>query len=172
MHVQAKSIFARNVSDILRSLRKLPLLASKSHTVLFSVSPAPSWPEQSLAELVTHLTSLPRSLGCLSAPVRLYGDAKSPQTAERSLSEYTLCSVAIFDSQAATSFRSTIPGRSIPQVGRWHAFRNPEEAKAKLGDYQFMGSHVDWESVWAHKESHQELPTELQSLRRAVLLAS
>lgn len=30
MHVQSKSIFARNASDILRCLSKLPSLASKS----------------------------------------------------------------------------------------------------------------------------------------------
>ncbi|KAI0092614.1 hypothetical protein BDY19DRAFT_494858 [Irpex rosettiformis] len=165
MYVKCRSIFAQTSSEILGCLRKIPALASKSHTVLFSISPAPSWPDSSLAEVVTSLSSLPHSLGCLSAPVKLQPQKRVISAAEGNIEEYALCSVAIFDSRVATPFISTIPGREAPQVGRWHAFR--KGGNAKLQDHQVPQSkiNVDWESIWAQKEGQHDLPEELQHLR-------
>ncbi|KAI0701929.1 hypothetical protein BC835DRAFT_1411196 [Cytidiella melzeri] len=102
-------------------------------------------------------------MGCLSAPVRLRRDTKIPQITESNLNEYTLCSVAVFDSHVAIPFLSTIPGREAPQVGRWHTFRKGDDAK--LQDHQLPPAGVDWESVWAQRETHQALPEELRHLR-------
>lgn len=164
MYVAAKSCFARSAPDLLRHLGKLSsTLELESHTVLFSISPAPSCSNATLTDLVTRLTSLPSSLGCLSAPVGLRVHAKTESAAERGLDEYTLCSVAVFNREDATPFRSTIPGREAPQVGRWHAFRKGKDAK--LDDHQLPDAGVDWESVWAQRESPQALPEELRQLR-------
>ena len=73
-----------------------------------------------------------------------------------------MCSVAVFDADAARPFRSTIPGKEPVQVGRWHAFRKREGARVEEMPAESTG--VDWESVWARKTVH-ELPAELQDLR-------
>lgn len=167
MYVECKSIFARSASSTLGWLQNIPQLSSKSHTVLFTISPAQSWPGSSLSEVVTKLSSSASSLGCLSAPIKLQMQKKSSQTAERNLEENALCSVAIFDSQIATPFLSTIPGREAPQVGRWHALR--KDVDAKLQDDQVPQSGVDWESIWAQKENQHDLPEELRHIRWVML---
>ena len=163
MYVKSRSIFARTASEVLGCLRRIPSLASNSHTVLFSISPAPSWSESALTEVVTSLTSSPQSLGCLSSPIKLHEPRKLPTAAEKSREEHALCSVAIFDSKVVTPFLSTIPGREAPQVGRWHAVRKGNDAK--LQDHEVPPSNVDWESIWAQKEDQYALPEELRQLR-------
>lgn len=166
MYVTAKSYLSRSVPEILHRLGKLSTLDLQAHTVLFSISPAPSCSNTELTELVTLITALPSTLGCLSAPVNLRGPMK-PTHAEAG---YTLCSVAVFDRQNVTPFRSTIPGKEATQVGRWHAFRKGEDAKLDDHGLPREGSEVDWESVWAQKEYEHERPKQLKHLRLVNLL--
>lgn len=90
---------------------------------------------------------------------------RASTTLQRGDQEHTLCSVAIFDNKLVTPFRSTIPGKEVTQVGRWHAFRKGEDAKLDDHGLPQEGSKVDWESVWAQKETRPERPDELRHLR-------
>ena len=74
-----------------------------------------------------------------------------------------MLSVAVFDSQVVTPFRSTIKGKEPVQVGRWHAFRRRNESSEEL-QLPEDSTGIDWESVWARK-SVNTLPPELEALK-------
>ncbi|KII96207.1 hypothetical protein PLICRDRAFT_663471 [Plicaturopsis crispa FD-325 SS-3] len=106
-----------------------------------------------LSDVVTRLTSLSDadSIGCLSAP--LPGHAFDGSIA---------CSLAVFDGRASRVFRSTIPGRAAPQVGRWHAFRKKDDEPLDTEKEFAMGA--TWEDIWDRSASVDPLPAELQDL--------
>lgn len=138
------TILAQSPKGVLNALAGLHKKYS-GHTLLFALSS--NSPE--LSELVARLTTFSkRSVGCLSAQAQ----------------EGTICcSLAFFDSQYATTFRSVIPGRAAPQVGRWHSFKKPDSTP----DMEFDQT-VDWEDVWSKSVGNHPLPEELQGTRFVV----
>jgi hypothetical protein len=144
------TIVSRRPAEILSVLSSLHK-AYRKHTLVFSLSSnAPD-----LADLVTRLTTFSdQSIGCLSAQL--------PFTDEQNL---TCCSLGFFDSRYVTPFRSTIPGRAAPQVGRWHAFRRRSDSTDV--DNRPFEENVNWEDVWNKSVNTEPLPSELQSIRSA-----
>ena len=112
-------------------------------------------PPQDLSRLVNELTTFSsETAGCLSAPLPFQGyDSRIS------------CSIAILDPRKAVLFRSTIPGRAQPQVGRWHAFRNKDNP---LPEAQLPPEGpIHWDDVWQSDYASISLPPELQSLKRS-----
>ena len=110
-------------------------------------------PPQDLSRLVRELTGFSsETAGCLSAPLPFQGHDSRIS-----------CSIAIFDPVNAVLFRSTIPGRAQPQVGRWHAFRNKDNPppEAQLPSEE----PIHWDDVWRRDTASISLPPELQSLK-------
>lgn len=69
--------------------------------------------------------------------------------------------MAVFDSAASVLFRSTLPGREAPQVGRWHAYREKDRA---VESEPLLGAGFSWTDVW-ERHRQTELPSELQKLK-------
>ena len=153
-----QTVFSNSASNILRRVSSglEPFTKSKSHVILFSISPAPSLPADDLSQLVSYFQGLETErVGCLSAPTllttRAHGGYKN-----------TSCSFAVFETRHTRSFRSTIPGRETPQVGRWHALRKKEQRP----ESQYISEeNIDWESLWAQKTSQHVILRTLQDLR-------
>jgi len=110
-------------------------------------------PPQDLSRLVKELSAFSsETAGSLSAPLPFHGHDSRIS-----------CSIAIFDPGKAVLFRSTIPGRAQPQVGRWHAFRNKDNA---LPEPQLPAEGpIRWADVWEDDIANVSLPPELQSLK-------
>jgi hypothetical protein len=85
------------------------------------------------------------------------------------------CSVGIFNSDDCVPFRSTLAGRTQPQVGRWHSFRKKGEVEidnsiggsglglneSEAEDVswpQGKDGEVNWEEVWNRPMSEHSLP--------------
>lgn len=136
------TILAQNSKGVINTLSSLRN-TYKNHAMLFALSSnAPD-----LSELVNHLTTFSScSVGCLSAPTQ-EDDTIS-------------CSLAFFDRQYATPFRSSIPGRAPIQVGRWHSFKKPTVTQEINFD-----ENVDWENVWSKSVGNHALPKELQNIK-------
>ncbi|KAF8899808.1 hypothetical protein CPB84DRAFT_1681063 [Gymnopilus junonius] len=58
------------------------------------------------------------------------------------------CSIGIFDSNLCVPFHSTLPGRTQPQVGRWHSFRKKNEIANPSGAAEDRNNGIDWEAIW------------------------
>jgi hypothetical protein len=116
------------------------------HPLLFTISANAG--ERDLSQLHKEISvhSIP-SVGCLSAPV----------TTNPALIS---CSLAFFDSQYATIFRSEIPGRNAPQVGRWHTNRKKEPEKSPSIEFLNRG----FQSRWSLQEKMVPLPSPLQDI--------
>ncbi|KIJ62693.1 hypothetical protein HYDPIDRAFT_93917 [Hydnomerulius pinastri MD-312] len=134
---------------------------TKNHTLLFTIAPSSTTSPELLSQLTSALTRIsPAHVGCISAPLshQFFGSNIHPGHNACSFS-YALVN--------GTSFRSTIPGRAEPQVGRWHAGRrrstdhegleresggtgvDVEHAEARVfADGSGAGGEVDWEKVW------------------------
>ncbi|KAF8799705.1 hypothetical protein BYT27DRAFT_7342793 [Phlegmacium glaucopus] len=85
------------------------------------------------------------------------------------------CSIGIFDSSRVVPFRSTIPGETQPQVGRWHSFRKKDDIDDDKG-YELnsrAGTNdgtVSWEDIWNGSASKDiPLPDELRSLDQSTI---
>ena len=146
-----RTYVARNATHLIQKLNDIKIIGSPSHTLLFSISPSPSLPEAELGKLVSTVSKHPKSIGCLSGPIRtnnFRNDVPIP----------TVCSIAAFDARNATSFRSTIPGKEPTQVGRWHAFRNRDAASPQM-ELPKDSEGIDWESVWAKPQTNGTTPT-------------
>ncbi|KAG6853824.1 hypothetical protein C0991_001070 [Blastosporella zonata] len=129
--MQTLTVTARSPSSLLRSIRAL---APNSSPLLFALST--NLPQNDLSAAVDTLTALsPSTVGCLSAPV---------------IPSRVSCSLAFFSD--ALLFRSTLPGRAAPQVGRWHAFREKGVHKD-----EFSG----WADAWTKTRKEAVLPREL-----------
>ncbi|KAJ7212274.1 hypothetical protein GGX14DRAFT_448494 [Mycena pura] len=124
----------------------------RDHVLFFALSPNVASPD--IAQLVRHLTTFsPHTIGCLSAPLPHH------------YSSLVSCSFAIFQHDECIPFRSQIPGREAPQVGRWHSFRHKSPQSHVLGA-DVPSGRIDWESVWDQSLTNNELPPALLTLSR------
>lgn len=155
-----RTYVAHDIRSLIRSLTKLPSQLSVSdekHTLLFSLAPSPDVSQNDLSELVQALNAHPRTVGCLSAS---HHELLEPRAHQK---RPTHVSIAAFHRHLVVPFRSTIPGKEPTQVGRWHAFRKREDATAHA-QLPEQSTGVDWERIWAKKET-AEVPPELEELR-------
>ncbi|KAJ6620788.1 hypothetical protein B0H10DRAFT_2020620 [Mycena sp. CBHHK59/15] len=143
------TVLARSPAGLLSYISNLSK-TYHDHVLFFAVSPNVSSPD--LTELVQNLTTFsPQTIGCLSAPL--------PGHHEGLIS----CSFALFKRDLCLPFRSHIPGRESPQVGRWHSFRQKHTPENVIQEDAPSGK-VDWESVWDQSLTNNALPIGLQSV--------
>lgn len=158
MALHTSTIVSRKLSDILTHVSRINL-AFPGHVPLFTLSASSSLEQSQIQDLVTRLSTLsPHAVGCLSAPV--------PSSSE-ALRAGVTCSLAIFHKDNTVAFRSEIPGRNAPQVGRWHAFRKKDQDPTGFGTgatAQTDADDVNWEDVWAKHVDVPPLPSELMSI--------
>jgi hypothetical protein len=152
MTMLTRTLLSRSPTSLLSLLSSL----SKSyadHSLLFSLSVSSAIPSQDLSTLVNRLTTFSRhTVGCLSAP--LPGDYSS----------LISCSLSVFDPTEAVLFRSTIPGRAAPQVGRWHAFRKKDDVD-QAAQHGLDDVFNNWGELWDRSAGENKLPVELQGLK-------
>lgn len=152
MVLHVRTLFANAVAPILQQLDATLLkhARSASHTLLFSIAPSASLPADDLSQLVSYFQALKHErVGALFAPMTVVDRTGHDSTG-------TWCSVAIFDKQTATAFRSNIPGRPDAQVGRWHAARKTEERQVHVPRAA--------EGPWSWNAPLYPLPDSLQTL--------
>ncbi|TFK48716.1 hypothetical protein OE88DRAFT_1663806 [Heliocybe sulcata] len=150
--IHTSTSFFSKSEHLSRYLSRLP--KAYGENILFFALAASKSSESELSALVSKLTSFaPLNVGCLSASVS---------------SKPTLicCSLAVFDKSASAIFRSTIPGRAEPQVGRWHAFRKKGQTIPPPGTFSVgLKENIDWEDVWKRDVGSNDLPEGLNDLR-------
>ena len=151
MALHTSTVISRKTPELLAYISQLrPTLSA--HPLLYTLSVSQHTDPSELTQLVSSLKSLSaNSVGCLSAPI----PSSRPAWQQR-----TAVSLASFDEEYATLFRSTIPGRKQVQVGRWHAMHQKEEQP----DTQDYSRDIDWESAFADSHEGNPLPEALQSL--------
>ncbi|KAJ7935490.1 hypothetical protein B0H13DRAFT_1447387, partial [Mycena leptocephala] len=66
------------------------------------------------------------------------------------------CSFAPFKPDSCIPFRSQIPGRVSPQVGRWHSFRQKHPGVVE----DVTSGNINWGDVWDQSLANNELPTD------------
>lgn len=156
MALHTSTIISRRLTDILAHVSRVNL-AFPDHIPLFTLSTSPSVEQSHLQDLVTRLTTLsPHAVGCLSAPVPSSNEALRTSVA---------CSLSIFHKDNASAFRSDIPGKSAPQVGRWHAFRKKDQPDFGIGEEMRADmENVNWEDVWAKNVDVPPLPSVFKSI--------
>jgi hypothetical protein len=173
--VHLSTILARTPYALQKQLVKLTdVYANKGHTCLFALSA--NFPfSQDLADTVDILTKFNKgghTLGCLSDSFSAVDFSQSNYIwdHENSSKPILSCSLGIFDSAQVVPFRSTIPGKTQPQVGRWHSFRKKDDIDNQ-NDYELnsrVGTEdgtVSWEDIWDRSASKDILlPEELRSL--------
>ncbi|KAJ7288536.1 hypothetical protein C8J57DRAFT_1280598 [Mycena rebaudengoi] len=143
------TVLARSPAGLLSYISRLSN-AYHHHVLLFSISPNVSSPD--LAELVQRLTKFsPQTIGCLSAPLPGHSD------------DLISCSFGLIKQNLCIPFRSHIPGRASPQVGRWHSFRQ-KEPLPDVREEDVPSGTVDWGSVWDQSLTNNALPAELQTI--------
>ncbi|KAJ6557333.1 hypothetical protein DFH09DRAFT_1163812 [Mycena vulgaris] len=143
------TVLARSPAGLLSYISSLSKLY-KDHVIFFALSPNVASPD--LARLVQKLTAFsPQTIGCLSAPLPAHSDG------------LLSCSLAMFKPETCLPFRSQIPGRASPQVGRWHSFRQ-KGPQAKILEEDVPSGNVDWGNVWDQSLTNNELPPGLETL--------
>jgi len=158
MVLHTSTVLARTPTAILSHISRLSITYS-NHSVIFALNAnAPELPA-----LVSRLTKLSaQTIGCLSAPL--------PGLSSEGLIS---CSLAVVDSRNTISFRSTIPGRPAPQVGRWHAFRQRDDKSEKQlppGMESGLSESMNWDDIWDRSAGGNTLPKELQASRCVYIL--
>ncbi|KAF9221513.1 hypothetical protein BS17DRAFT_784868 [Gyrodon lividus] len=148
------------LTQSLQGQHSLPVL-SQNRILLFALAPSSTTSPELLSDLTSTLTKLyPTHVGCISAPLpHQYLDPKIHRGPDSCSLSYAFVN--------GVSFRSTVPGRAEPQVGRWHANRKRSDgyngferersgthgdvgnagARA-LSDASGIGAEIDWEKVW------------------------
>ncbi|KAJ7459710.1 hypothetical protein FB451DRAFT_1045736 [Mycena latifolia] len=145
----SRTVLARSPAGLLSYISSLSQ-RHQGHVLLFALSPNAA--SSDLAQLVQKLTAFsPQTIGCLSAPLPAHSD------------DLLSCSFAIFKPDTCIPFRSQIPGRVSPQVGRWHSFRQ-KSPQAKILEESVPSGNVDWGNVWDQSLTNNELPPELETL--------
>ncbi|KAI9000848.1 hypothetical protein BD414DRAFT_472912 [Trametes punicea] len=153
MALQMSTILSRKSADIIGYISKLRSSLS-GNPLLYTISVSHHTESSDLADLVSSVKSLSRnSVGCLSAAI---------PSSRPGWQQYSAVSLASFDEKHATLFRSTIPGRKAPLVGRWHAMHkekqpDPEAPIGQSGD-------MDWESALSNAYDGNALPPPLSGL--------
>lgn len=174
MPLHLSTTLARTPRALQRELVKLiEEYTKKKHTCLFTLSANFRNP-QDLADTVSILRNKNRgnTIGCLSDSFSAVDFSKSNHIWDyEDYSKPILsCSLGIFKSHLVVPFRSIIPGKTQPQVGRWHAFRkkdstddeNEYDLNARVGT---NSDTVSWEDIWNRSGSKTiPLPEELRSL--------
>ncbi|KAI0638353.1 hypothetical protein C8Q77DRAFT_1090700 [Trametes polyzona] len=118
MVVHTSTVISRSAAHIVNYLAKIQPLLSQN-PLLYTISASQYTDSSDLESLVNTVRSVsPRSIGCLSAPI---------PSARASWRQHTAVSLAAFDSEHTTLFRSTAPGRLPTQVGRWHALHESQQ---------------------------------------------
>ncbi|KAJ6584799.1 hypothetical protein B0H19DRAFT_1106656 [Mycena capillaripes] len=143
------TVLARSPAGLLSHISRLSRLY-QDHVLLFALSPNAA--SSDLAQLVQKLTVFsPQTIGCLSAPL--------PGHYNGLLS----CSFAMFKPESCFPFRSEISGRTAPQVGRWHSFRQKGPQTDVLHE-ELPSGNVEWGNVWDQSLTNNELPPGLQAV--------
>ena len=161
------TLASRSPSTLLSALSHAHLPELPSKTLLFALAPPSTVTPRELTALTDRLTKrFPTHVGCISAPVPI-GATQDPN--------HCSVSLALVD---GVPFRSTVPGRSEPQVGRWHAGRNrvasENSTQTKAGGSDVLhtviskNGEVDWRKLWSLPSSDQgtgdEFPQDLRYL--------
>ncbi|KAJ7696020.1 hypothetical protein B0H17DRAFT_1054600 [Mycena rosella] len=147
--MKLSTVLARSPASLLAYISSLSK-RYQDHVLLFALSPNAASPD--LAQLVQKLTTFsPQTIGCLSVPLPAHSSA------------LLSCSFAMFRPDACIPFRSQIPGRASPQVGRWHSFRQ-KGPQAKILEEEVPSGNIDWGNVWDQSLTNNELPPELETL--------
>jgi hypothetical protein len=177
MPLQLSTTLARTPRALQKQLVNLTdVYTNKTHTCLFALSA--NFPSsQDLGDTVDILTKFNKrghTLGCLSDSFFAVDFSKSNHIwdHEKNYSKPILsCSIGIFDSSRVVPFRSTIPGKTQPQVGRWHAFRKKDDSTYDENEYELNAragtdnGKVSWEDIWNRSASKNiPLPEELRSI--------
>ena len=182
--VHLSTTLARTPYALQKHLVKLnDIYANKAHTCIFALST--NFPSShDLADTVDILTKFNKrghTIGCLSDSFSAVDFSKSNHIWDHGNNNNSKpilsCSIGIFDSSRAVPFRSTIPGKTQPQVGRWHSFRkkkdgidddeNEYDLNARVGT---DNGTVSWEDIWSRSTSKSiPLPEELRSLEYVYL---
>lgn len=133
-------------SVLLNTLQKLRTTKTSNSVLLFSVST--NVPE--LEKVVSYLSSSAvQSIGCISGTIPAHEHS-------------AVCSVAYFDQRGCIPFRSTIPGKSPVQVGRWLTRNENTFAPQRLtGRFPDFSQDV---SLWRNVEEIPMLPEPLSTL--------
>lgn len=175
MPLHLSTILARTPYALQKQLAKLTdAYTNKGHTCLFALSA--NFPfSQDLADTVGILTKFNKrghTLGCLSDSFSSVNFSQNNYIWDHGNHSIPIlsCSIGIFDSSQVVPFRSTIPGKNQPQVGRWHSFRKKDDIDDDE-DYGLglrSGSDdgtASWENIWNRPSSKNvPLPEELRSL--------
>ncbi|KAF8650341.1 hypothetical protein AX16_005282 [Volvariella volvacea WC 439] len=176
----------RTASSLSALLSQLKTLSKeyRNHPALFSLSAytsnnVPLEPEE-LSPLIETLTTFSQAgnIGCLSGPI-----PEPPSLQQLTYHEtrahdkehgFISCSLAVFDKDRTKLFRSTIPGKEVTQVGRWHAFRKRDELEPPFstetgpmlrGVKENQSERgIDWENVW-DSYGEGELPEGLKTVK-------
>ncbi|KAI0775944.1 hypothetical protein BD413DRAFT_469773 [Trametes elegans] len=152
MALHMSTVISRKPTDILAHISQLRSSLS-SNPLLYTISVSHHTDSAELTSLVSSVKALSsNSIGCLSAPI---------PSARPCWPQYTAVSLASFDGERATLFRSTIPGRKAASVGRWHAIHEelqPEPAVPPRHE------GLDWESALTNAYEGNALPPALERL--------
>ncbi|KAI0832598.1 hypothetical protein BC628DRAFT_1499376 [Trametes gibbosa] len=153
MVLHLSTVISRNTAHIIEHLSKLqPALAH--NPLLYTISVSPHTDSAELSSLVSSIKSISKdSAGCLSAAL---------PSAHPSWQQYTSLSLASFDREHATLFRSTIPGRKAAQVGRWHAVHKSTQPDPEAPAHS---ENLDWEAALSNAYDGKVLPQELEQLQ-------
>jgi hypothetical protein len=153
MALHTSTILARTPAAIISHLSRLSITYT-DHPAIFTLNANAT----ELPTLISRLTKFSsQTIGCLSAPL--------PGLASQDLIS---CSLAVFDKRNTVLFRSTIPGRAAPQVGRWHAFRQKDDKSEEMlppGMEDGLTESMNWDDVWDRSAGNVVLPKELQTVR-------
>jgi len=159
MPVYASTVLARSTTALLSYITGLSK-RYPDHSLLFALSPNVN--PSDLSRLILGLTTFSsQTIGCLSASL--------PGTGSEGSESLISCSLAVFEKRHSVVFRSTIPGRASPQVGRWHAFRKKDDVLPS-GTEDLPENPFDWSDVWGRNTGDNILPPELRKLRSGSLV--
>lgn len=153
MATRANTLLSFSASSILRRLsRYYPQNSTSLGPLLYVLSPSSSLPPSELSNLVSFLTSIPNSVGCIGAslPITVNGFPHH--------GEVTGLSLAQFNRSGVSTFRSIIPGRPQAQVGRWHGVRKAEALDIRaLEDGEMLAGSPPW-----RKQQRPPIPLDIQ----------
>ncbi|KDR72541.1 hypothetical protein GALMADRAFT_142864 [Galerina marginata CBS 339.88] len=189
------TVLTRKPSNLLSHISKVSReYAGKGHTLLFTLSSNFTLPQdlQAVVERLTKFNDVGdvgertekgkgtngHTIGCLTDSFASTTFENLPVTKEVDQGPLLSCSLGIFDSKLCMPYRSELPGREQPQVGRWHSFRKKEVWAASAGnggsglekptaegwepDWQNIDTKgneggTDWERIWNRSVSASSL---------------
>ncbi|PPQ89255.1 hypothetical protein CVT25_001339 [Psilocybe cyanescens] len=167
------TILASAPSTLLSQITRLgSKYGGKGHTVLFTLSNNFAHADD-LQTVVNELTTFNdnshgiivqegaetkakcRTLGCLVdsfSSVKFLGSPTGNVSGNR---DVLSCSIGVFESNFCVPFHSELLGRTEPQVGRWHAFRNKGSLTTSSSESKGDSSATTWEPDWGRMDIKQ-----------------